>query len=199
MIKQYELFLLLIALQLLSSCVKQGQCWNEKTVHRLKSAEISLPSCYKFFYPDSTLKSLIWVTKDDTLKFILKIDGCLASSLDSLDPESHFSIEKDTIEQHFMLTTAIRKDYLESYQKKREEREFYDFSDQPFWFSNDLTKESTYDTIVIDTSDSTTIPIVDHSHNCLLTGYTTHPYQTFRPRLKDINELIKGLKQLKMK
>lgn len=185
---------------LLVSCSKQESCSTETTEHQLDSIRISLTSCYHVYYPDSTKDNLIWIVKNDTLKFKLELNKFIALSLDSLDPEENYKIETDTIDQNFLLTTAVRKNYKRSYKKEQKENDYYDFTDQPFWFEvRDLNKSFTWDTTFIKTSDSSFIPLVDFEHNGVLIGTTTDMFKIFRPRPNEIEDLIKNLKKIKIK
>ena len=193
LISYLSIFLLII------SCRSKTASCDNQSEHQLGSVQISLPSCYKFYRPDTTNENLIWVSTNDTIKFKLQLNRITSIDFDKIYKNNKYSIEQDTIDQSFLLTTAIRKDYYEKYPIERKKNFNYTFDNQPFWFKiTDLNKTLKNDTNLTESSDSTFSLSVDLQHQGLLIGTTEDNFKIFRPQPNEIREMIKSLKEAKI-
>lgn len=193
LISYLSIFLLIV------SCRSKTASCDNQSEHQLGSVQISFPSCYKLYRPDTTNENLIWVSTNDTIKFKLQLYRITSIDFDKIYKNNKYFIEQDTIGQSFLLTTAIRKDYHERYPIERKEDFHYTFDNQPFWFKiTDLNKTLKIDTSLTKSSVSTFSPPMDLQHEGLLIGTTEDNFKIFRPQPNDVKEMIKSLKEAKI-
>jgi hypothetical protein len=176
-------------------------CLEGEEPHSIGDITLILPTCFDVYIPDSNSISTYWITRENKAKLNLRLGSFIQQDeLNSYFPERKYNLHHDTLQERYLVTIGVRRNYKDQYKEELDRKQPYELENQPFWFSIEDIHDSSYtDTMLVKMSDGAYLPITNNHSSGILRGLTNHPYMIFRPSPEDIEYFTKMTRRIKIK